>query len=256
MPANLNVQNSSPNLRPAQQNKQAPTADGEHSLYMVRHIPTKLNEGGKTAERSRGWGPFPPDPEQLKKLAPDIANELSDKNIARIVSSDLPRAAISAKAIGSILGIPVHTTPQLRTWNTGDMNGKSEDEVKPKKLALIKHSNIPAPGGESFDNFTSRWGQSLRVLMKHNEQNPDDQIAAVIHGNMDMSADSISRGEPVTAEHYEKMRPPGAISVLKWSANKPPQVYAYGDDGYESSGSKASPESTTAKQSKRVLQGG
>lgn len=196
---------------------------------MIRHIPTKLNEGGPEHERSRGWGNFPPDPEQLKILIPKIAATLKDKSIHRLVSSDLPRAALSAKALSEEMGIPYHPTSDLRTWNTGDLNGKLEEDVKHTKIAAIKHPDLPIPGGEPFSKFTDRWGTALNKLMDHNEQNPDDQVAAVIHGNMDMSADSVSRDEPVTPEHYEKMRPPGAISVLKWSKTQSPKVFAIDD---------------------------
>ena len=198
----------------------------KHTLYMIRHVPTKLNEGGSNHERSRGWGPYPPDPKMLKELAPKIADKLKDKNISRLVSSDLPRASISAKAIADELGITSHPTKALRTWNTGNLNGKLEEEVKELKKNLIKHPDISAPEGEPFGEFEKRWGAALKKLMTHNEENPDDQLAAVIHGNMDMSAHAIARGEDVTPEHYEKMRPPGAISVLSWSDEDDPEVKA------------------------------
>ena len=194
----------------------------ENTLYLIRHAPTRLND--PEHERSRGWGMFPPDPERLKELVPQIANTLEHESIHRLVASDLPRAAITARELAKEMGIPHQVTRQLRTWNTGSMTGKSEKEVGPQKKKYIEHPDLKPPDGEPFERFERRWGGALRQFMKHNEANPEDQIALVIHGNMDMSAPAIVGGEKVTAGHYDKMRPPGSISVLRWSRHTEPHI--------------------------------
>jgi broad specificity phosphatase PhoE len=194
----------------------------ENTLYLIRHAPTRLND--PEHERSRGWGMFPPDPEKLKELVPQIAEVLQNESIRRLVASDLPRAAVTARELGKEMGIPHHVTRQLRTWNTGGMTGKSEKEVVPLKKKYIEHPDLKPPDGEPFEAFEKRWGRALRQFMRHNESHPDDQVALVIHGNMDMSAPAIVLEEKVTAKHYDQMRPPGSISVLRWSKGTEPHI--------------------------------
>ncbi len=74
----------------------------------------------------------------------------------------------------------------------------------PQKKKYIEHPDLKPPDGEPFERFERRWGGALRQFMKHNEANPEDQIALVIHGNMDMSAPAIVGGEKVTAGHYDR----------------------------------------------------
>ena len=111
-----------------------------------------------------------------------------------------------------------------------------EKEVGPLKKRYIEHPELKPPDGEPFETFEKRWGGALRQFMRHNEAHPDDQVALVIHGNMDMSAPAIVLGEKVTARHYDKMRPPGSISVLRWSKDSEPHIDVInegvaGDDG-------------------------
>jgi len=198
----------------------------DYTLLMARHAPTRLNEGGAEKERSRGWGTFPPDPEVLPKIVSSMADGIRKSGIPvhRIASSDLPRAAITARELGKELDIPAQASRQLRTWNTGDMTGETEAKVKPLKKKYISNPEEKPMGGEPFASFERRWGNALRTFMRHNEQNPDDQIALVIHGNMDWSAPHVAKGEDVDVDNYDKMRPPGALSVLRWSDASAPRI--------------------------------
>lgn len=190
-------------------------------LYLIRHAPTRLNT--KTNERSRGWGMFPPDPEKLKELAPKIAAVLEGK-VTKLMASDLPRAALTAKAVAGELNVPYETSRRLRTWNTGDMTGKAEKEVAPLKKKYIAHPDMKPAGGEPFETFTSRWRSQLRQWMKHNEENPDDNVAVVVHGNMEMSAKPLLTDKPVTDDHYESMNPPGTVLLLEWDDKSNPKI--------------------------------
>ena len=194
----------------------------ENQLYLIRHAPTRLNDPQR--ERSRGWGMFPPDPEKLKDLVPRIAEVLRAEGIRRLVASDLPRAAITARELAKEMGISHQVTRRLRTWNTGSMTGRPEKEVGPLKKKYIEHPDLKPPDGEPFESFEKRWGNALRQCMKHNEAHPRDQVALVIHGNMDMSAPAIARGTKVSSDDYDRMRPPGSVSVLRWSDHKRPYV--------------------------------
>jgi broad specificity phosphatase PhoE len=192
-----------------------------NQLYLIRHAPTRLNDPKN--ERSRGWGQFPPDPEKLAELAPQIAEVLKGK-VAKIVASDLPRAALTAKAVAKEIGVPFETTSRLRTWNTGDMTGKSEKEVEPLKKKYINNPDQKPAGGEPFGDFSERWHTELRREMRNNEQNPDKQHALIVHGNMEMSAKPLLEGTAVTDDHYESMNPPGTVLLLTWEDMTKPKI--------------------------------
>lgn len=198
----------------------------EYTLLMGRHAPTRLNEGGAQHERSRGWGSFPPDPELLPKVVSAMADGIKKSGIPvhRLASSDLPRASMTASSLGKELNVPAQSTAQLRTWNTGDMTGEPEAKVAPLKKKYIANPEEKPPGGEPFKTFEKRWGDSLRQFMKHNETHPEDQVGLIIHGNMDWTAPAVANGEEIDHKHYDKMRPPGALSVLRWSDRSAPRI--------------------------------
>ncbi|PYX89880.1 MAG: hypothetical protein DMG67_14025 [Acidobacteria bacterium] len=57
------------------------------------------------------------------------------------------------------------------------MAGRAGKEVGPQKKKYIEHPDLKPPDGEPFERFERRWGGALRQFMKHNEANPEDQIA-------------------------------------------------------------------------------
>ena len=80
---------------------------------------------------------------------------------AAIVSSDLPRALLTAQAIAATCGLPVLTTPLLHERNFGDLRGQPYDSLGFDPLA----SDEAPPGGESRAEFDARcaaaWGWVL-----------------------------------------------------------------------------------------------
>jgi len=71
---------------------------------------------------------------------------------AAIVSSDLPRALLTAQAIAAACGLPVLTTPLLHERNFGDLRGQPYDSLGFDPLA-VEHA---PPGGESRAEFDAR----------------------------------------------------------------------------------------------------
>ena len=71
---------------------------------------------------------------------------------AAIVSSDLPRALLTAQTIAAACGLPVLTTPLLHERNFGDLRGQPYDSLGFDPLAA-EHA---PPGGESRAEFDAR----------------------------------------------------------------------------------------------------
>ncbi len=190
----------------------------ETLLPLVRHVPTRFNAGGTGKERSRGWLTVPPDQEQLQQMSPRIAAQLARLNVGHLVSSDLPRAAVTAKWLGKQLGIPVETTRQLRTWNTGDLAGKLETETLPQRKKFISYPDTKPPGGEPFEEFLARVGPALRRWARYNDEHADAPAAVVVHGHMALAAPAVFTGEDVDPDELDKLDelyPPGSVLLLR-----------------------------------------
>jgi broad specificity phosphatase PhoE len=187
-------------------------ATDDSTIVLVRHIPTKLNAAGV----SRSWMRVGPDPEELEKQTPGIAKVLQGLGVAKLRSSDLPRASKTADAIGKEMGIDNEPTFDLRTWETGQ-GGKKDSETLPIRQKYMKYPEEKPPGGEPFDDFMNRSRSEFGKAQKYNAQNPDKPMALVVHGHQMMSAESLINGEPVDPKNlntFEKDYPPGSVSLL------------------------------------------
>lgn len=135
-------------------------------LVYVRHGKTALNGGGRE-ERLRGWLPVPLAPkgeEQAQTTATRLAQILpSDPTTFR--ASDLHRTLQTAQIISDKLGVPFTPDSHVRDWNTGDMAGKKVDDMLPTMQALIKNPDVPAPGGESVNDYRQRFEPLMRQLV-------------------------------------------------------------------------------------------
>src|SRR2546427_13240292 len=101
----------------------------ETILPIARHVATAYNQGGPQKERSRGHSNVPADPAQLEARGPEIAAEFQRQGGTRIISSDLPRAADTAKFVGGQMGVPVGLSRRLRTLGTRERGGKFEKDT-------------------------------------------------------------------------------------------------------------------------------
>jgi broad specificity phosphatase PhoE len=192
----------------------------EIQLVLVRHVPTKLN-----AEKiSRSWLKVGPDPEKLESMGPGIAEALEKLGVAKLRSSDLPRARKTADWLGERLGIPVASTYDMRTWNTGeDVSGKKEAETIPIRKKYIKNAEIAPRGGEAFQDFIDRNIGQFKNAAQYNAKNPDEPMALVVHGHHLMAAEEMFTGEDVDPDELDDLDeefPPGSVMLLHIRGNE------------------------------------
>jgi broad specificity phosphatase PhoE len=142
-------------------------------LIAVRHGSTALNSA--EGEKSRGWLPVGLSHQGMNEMA-DTADTLSGvEGIRGVHSSDLPRAVQSAHEIGRTIGMEISPTDKLRDWNVGDLTGQPIKQILPYTHALIDRPDVPAPGGESYNDFLGRVVPFLRQLV----ETPEAHIAVV-----------------------------------------------------------------------------
>ena len=120
-----------------------------------------------------------------------LANALTQTKYSfdAIYSSDLERAVHTANAVANALSLAVHTTPQLRERNVGQLQGLLLSEA-PVLLPEIWQSHIAREldhdlgGGESIRAFHQRMQGVLELFLR---QHRGQSILAVSHGgSLDM----------------------------------------------------------------------
>lgn len=129
--------------------------------------------------------------EQARKLGMRLKGE----KIGAVYSSDLKRAADTAKVIASYLdGVPLELTKELRERDTGSATGKTKDEAGlPKGRSAV---TFPFEGAETPKKLRSRAGAFLqKILSKH----PEETVLIVSHKGFLSALMTILEGKPLQA---------------------------------------------------------
>lgn len=124
-------------------------------LVLVRHGETDFNAEGRMQghldSRLTGQGL-----EQIRRAAPVLAGY----DPARLISSDLVRAARTAERVGEVCELPVKLDPRLRETHLGEWQGLTMAEVEdgwPGLAAMWRSDPEWAPpGGESRVDVAAR----------------------------------------------------------------------------------------------------
>ena len=132
------------------------------TLYFFRHGQTDWN----LERRLQGHKDIPLNATGLEQ-AEDLSLRCIGLGIERVVSSDLARAAQTARAVTRKLNVPLELTSRLRECNMGEMEGKTLEEfgqeLGPERLAewfghAATREELEArlPGGESRGELAQR----------------------------------------------------------------------------------------------------
>ena len=135
-------------------------------------------------------------------------------------TSDLSRAADTARAIGRRIGLDAQPLPALRERHYGAFQGLTYDEAQarhPVDYAHFKarHPDHPLPdGGESLSAFAQRIASALDVLLaRHTGQ----QILVVAHGGVLDIIHRLASGRPLGAPRDFRI-PNAALNWLRHDA--------------------------------------
>ena len=142
-----------------------------HPIYLIRHGETALN-----ANRT-----FQPPATPLSERGIDQAQRLGARlrplGIARILASDLARAAMTAEAVRSATDAPLEWDAELHERNFGDLRGRPYESLGFDAYA----PGYTPPNGESWEVFHERvvraWRNVLSVASR-----TDGPLAVVTHG--------------------------------------------------------------------------
>jgi broad specificity phosphatase PhoE len=147
-------------------------------LILVRHGRTVENE----LHIHQGYLPGHLSKEG-KMQAKQVAKRLSREDIDFCFSSDLKRAADTAKEIARQHpdGLKIIFMKQLRELNVGELQGKTREDVGWDAVKKKLNRGWKPKGGESFKEFEGRLGSFWQKLHK-TKRYKDKTILIVSHG--------------------------------------------------------------------------
>lgn len=153
-------------------------------LWLVRHGQTDWN----AQRRIQGHTPT-----ELNKVGIAQAHQLAvffaHRRFSAIWSSDLPRAAQTARIIGEKLSMGIRTTEHLRERDLGEYEGKTWDEIRHMR-GIAPHT--PLANGDLSDwigvadveSDAALWLRVRQVLEGISTENPGQDVLIVTHGGV------------------------------------------------------------------------
>lgn len=150
-------------------------------LYLMRHGETTWNRSNRIQGHSN-----PPLSRTGRRQVLHSARHLRGRGIERMFTSDLRRAAESARLAQQVLQAPITMLPALREISLGAWEGLTPDQVNRRYREgyakwMAAPGNVRIPQAESHDAFCARirrcWTQAL---VRGHEQ----RILVVTHGGV------------------------------------------------------------------------
>ncbi|NTW41819.1 MAG: histidine phosphatase family protein [Cellulomonadaceae bacterium] len=150
------------------------------AVVLLRHGRTAYN----ATARLQGQVDIPLDDVGLWQAA-QAAEHLAPRHApARIVSSDLVRARVTAQALSDLVGVPVETDERLRERCFGDWEGLTADEIAerwPQAYGIWRSGLDPErPGAESRAAVGERMATAVGQLAQ--ELDAEQTLVVVSHG--------------------------------------------------------------------------
>lgn len=164
------------------------------AVYLIRH--------GETASNASRVVQTPDTPLSAHGLrqADRLAARLAGSGVARILTSDLPRAAMTAERLAAATGAPVVVDALLRERDFGDVRGTRYSELP---ADIFAPGYVP-PAGESWEVFDARVDDAW-ALVERTAAATAGHLAVVTHG---LVCHSIARRRVEL--------PPGAALPARW----------------------------------------
>jgi probable phosphoglycerate mutase len=142
-----------------------------HPIYLIRHGETALN-ANRTLQP-----PATPLSERGIEQARRLGSRLAPVRIARILASDLARAAMTAEAVRAATGAPLEFDAELHERNFGDWRGTPYAELGFDPFA----EGMRPPRGETWEVFHARVARAWRNVLAVAART-EGPLAVVTHG--------------------------------------------------------------------------
>ena len=179
-------------------------------LILARHGETDWN-----AERRFQGHANPPLNDTGRAQARALAEHLADRRLTAIYSSDLRRAAETARIVGTQLGLPVSQLPSLREIDVGEWSGLTVAEVTeryPDGYARHRAGGDGWTTGETHARLSERIVDAIVEIARGH---PDDPILVVGHGAALRAL--LAHAEGVELSEFRRNSPPienGSLATI------------------------------------------
>ena len=140
-------------------------------IFLIRHGETPGN-----ARRIVQLPGIPLSPRGVAQ-AERLARRLGREGIARILSGDLARAAMTAERLRQVTGAPVQFDPLLQERNFGDLRGTAYADLGFDMFA----PGYAPPNGETWEVFHARVDRAW-ALVQETAAATSGHLAVVTHG--------------------------------------------------------------------------
>ena len=198
-------------------------------ILLIRHGETAWN----AERRLQGHLDIPLN-EEGERQAAALARALAGESVDMIVSSDLSRAASTARAVADVLGLPLQTDATLRERCFGAFEGLLYDELEarfPQAYAQwrVRDPHARYPDGErraeTFAEFAQR---AVDAVTRIADMHRGKRILIVSHGGVLDAVYRAAHGMDITAPRdfdvlnasINRVQWDGErLKVLRWSDN-------------------------------------
>ena len=159
-------------------------------IYLMRH-------GTDPTDRYGGWSSYGLTEKGIEQVH-SAKRSLCNKGIARIYSSDLPRAKETAEIVANALSLEIIYLPQFRESNNGLLAGMLKTEAAAKYPGVYWGAlgwTETWPGGESPEQFFHR---IQCAWYEFKERVGKDNVLLVSHGGVMNIILCLENGIPYT----------------------------------------------------------
>lgn len=187
-------------------------------VFLVRHGETEWNAGrtfqGQQDSRLTSRG--------LRQAA-ELADRLAGEGVEFIYSSDLGRAANTARVVGERLGLAVSLAPMLREIDCGLWTGLSYDEVAARWPEEFDNWRTRPhlhrmPGGESVAEVQQR---GMAFLEEARRRHPGSTTCLVTHNTIVKTVLSGLQGQPLSQLWEGVHQVNCAVNLVEYRGNEP-----------------------------------
>lgn len=175
-------------------------------VHLVRHGQSTWNALGLAQGQAPQAGLTPLGAEQARAAA----ERLAASGARTVWSSDLPRAAETARIIAQRLGVPVNPDPDLRERSLGGFEGLPSAQVLAAPGTAWADPHWRPPGGENMPDVCARVQRFVRRLHLRAGGAP---VVVVTHGGTAGIARAILRGRPEEAFSWLDLANGGIVTV-------------------------------------------
>jgi probable phosphoglycerate mutase len=189
-------------------------------IFLIRHGETAWN----AERRLQGHLDIPLN-EEGERQAAALARALAGESVDMIISSDLSRAASTARAVAELQGLPLQTDASLRERCFGAFEGLLYDELEshfPEAYAQWKardpHARYPdgERRAETFAEFSQR---AVEAVCRIADAHSGKRLILVSHGGVLDAVYRAANGIDITAPRdFDVLN--ASINQVQWDGEK------------------------------------